>query len=525
MGIEVNELPLEDALAKVERARTWSPRVVSRLEHHIRTAADEDLFRLNPLQWASHRNVDEYEAVDLFLHAAKVGLFYMDWNVICPCCGKVMHSLRGLHGLQARNTCTVCFRRDQSTLDDYVQVTFTISPAVRRIRFHDPETLSLDEYTFTYLYEPTTRLAGVLTTRDAMQMFQRHFSSFSPGERVTVETAMDPGILSCTNLLGDQSFGLLATGEPSLEPQRIAATFTDTGFEVPLDPIQPGEFDVGPVSLAGTFYAIRPGPVIIEFEQRAGVAATLAVIFFPVFGMEAAHPLPDGGDLTTVIDAALAGASSADVSFGSPRLTAKRLFATQTFHDLFRSEVFQESEGFGVKDVTILFTDIKGSTQLYQHIGDLNAYALVREHYGILSHAVASQHGAVVKTIGDAIMATFVRPVDAVAAGLEMLRELPRMNQSSVYGDLVLKIGIHHGAAISVTLNDRVDYFGQTVNMASRVQGSAGGDEMLLTEETFLSDGVSELLRESGSRVDSERIPLRGIDESLTVYKVAAPAH
>ena len=120
--------------------------------------------------------MDEYEAVDLFLHAAKVGLFYMDWNVICSCCGKVMHSLRGLHGLQARNTCTVCFRRDRATLDDYVQVTFTISPAVRRIRFHEPETLSLDEYCFTYLFEPTAILAGVLTTRDAAQMFQRHLS-------------------------------------------------------------------------------------------------------------------------------------------------------------------------------------------------------------------------------------------------------------------------------------------------------------------------------------------------------------
>jgi hypothetical protein len=72
---------VEEALAKVERARSWSPRVVSRLEHHIRTAADEDLFRVNPLQWASHRSLDEYEAVDLFLHAAKVGLFYRDGKI------------------------------------------------------------------------------------------------------------------------------------------------------------------------------------------------------------------------------------------------------------------------------------------------------------------------------------------------------------------------------------------------------------------------------------------------------------
>ena len=160
---------------------------------------------------------------------------------------------------------------------------------MRRIRFHEPETLSLDEYCFTYLYEPTAILAGVLTTRDAAQLFQRHLSAFSPGDRVIVETTADPGVLSCANVRGEQSFGLLATGDPSLDRQRIPVTFTDTGFEVPMEPIQPGEFDVGPVSLAGTFYPIRPGPVIIEFEQRSRVASTLSVIFFPVFGMTAPY--------------------------------------------------------------------------------------------------------------------------------------------------------------------------------------------------------------------------------------------
>ena len=192
MDIEVDELALEEALAKIERVRTWSPRVVSRLEHHIRTAADEDLFRINPLQWASHRSVDEYEAVDLFLHAAKVGLFYMDWNVICSCCGKVLHSLRGLHGLQARNTCTVCFRRDRATLDDYVQVTFTISPAVRRIRFHEPETLSLDEYCFTYLYEPTAIARRRADDPGCGAVVPAAPVAFSPGDRVTVETTRGP---------------------------------------------------------------------------------------------------------------------------------------------------------------------------------------------------------------------------------------------------------------------------------------------------------------------------------------------
>jgi hypothetical protein len=65
MELQVNDDALEDALARIESARTWSPRVVSRLEHLVRTAADEDLFRVNPLRWASDRGVDEYEAVDL----------------------------------------------------------------------------------------------------------------------------------------------------------------------------------------------------------------------------------------------------------------------------------------------------------------------------------------------------------------------------------------------------------------------------------------------------------------------------
>jgi class 3 adenylate cyclase len=465
------------------------------------------------------RGVDQYEAVDLFLHGAKLGLFTMDWNVICPCCGIVIRSLRELHGLKAQNTCTVCFRKDDATLDDYVQVTFTIAPTVRQIRFHDPDGLSLDEYVIPFLYEPSVRLAGVLPPEYAFELFQRHRSPFLPGDRLTVDTTAEPGLLSCVDPLSQESFGLLASGEPDPEPQRLEIVLTDEGFVVPLPVVQPGDFDIGPFSYAGTFYRIRPGRVILEFEQRSRARAALAVIYFAVFGLPEGSR-PQGFPQTGPIDPSVVP----NTGFATPRLTVKQLFATQTFHDLFRAEVFRESEGFGVKDVTVLFTDLKGSTQLYQHEGDLNAYALVRQHYGVLSHAVSNQHGAVVKTIGDAIMATFVRPVDAVAAGLEMLRELPRMNQSAAHGDLVLKVGIHRGAAISVTLNDRIDYFGQTVNIASRVQATAEGNELLLTEETYSADGVRELLEASGCTVTSAQASLRSIERPLTIHRVAGCA-
>lgn len=537
MDFKVNDNYLEDALAKVEQARTWSPRVISKLENSIHTADDQDLFRVSPLQWASQKNVDEYEAVDLFLHGAKAGIFYMEWDVLCPCCGKLSQSLRDLHSVQSSSTCKLCFRKDKPNLDDSVQITFTLSPAVRPLRFHHPETLSLEDYCFRYLFEPSTIINGMMPLMDAFQYTRRHFSAFSPGEKITVETEVGVGALACLNLFSQQSFGLIARGAPTTEVQKIAVKLSDSGFEVPLPEMQPGEFNVGPFAFAGTFYPIRPGKVIVEFEQGASAKAALLVAFSPIplDGMESLEIPPDlpvsaeisaelSGLIETVKNASANMQMMPDHTFTSPRLTAKRLFASQTFHDLFPAEVFQDAEGFGIKDVTILFTDLKGSTQLYQQIGDLNAYALVREHYGVLNTAILNQHGAIVKTIGDAIMANFNQPVEAVGAALEMLSGIKKLNQSSQHGGLILKIGIHRGAAISVTLNNRIDYFGQTSNIASRVQGSAGGDEIFLTEEIYTSAGVPELLQTNHRKVESILIPLRGIDEPVKIYKVTGAA-
>ncbi len=102
MDFTINDDYLEEALAKIERVRNWGPRVISKLEKFIRTANDEDLFRVSPLQWALQKSVDEYEAVDLFLHGAKAGLFYMEWDVICGCCGRISQSLRDLHSLESQ---------------------------------------------------------------------------------------------------------------------------------------------------------------------------------------------------------------------------------------------------------------------------------------------------------------------------------------------------------------------------------------------------------------------------------------
>src|SRR5262249_41200020 len=163
---------------------TWSPRVISKLETTVRAASDDDLFRVNPIEWAQSRNIDEYEAVDLFLYSAKAGLFSADWNLICPCCGAVMRSLRNLHKARSRNVCPVCFRDDSSRLDDYVQVTFTISPSIRSIVFHHPEDLPLEDYAFKYLFarNASIPLDPELTIREFIESVTHYRAEVMPGD-------------------------------------------------------------------------------------------------------------------------------------------------------------------------------------------------------------------------------------------------------------------------------------------------------------------------------------------------------
>ena len=115
----------------------------------------------------------------------------------------------------------------------------------------------------------------------------------------------------------------------------------------------------------------------------------------------------------------------------APFLSGKRLLTTQTFRDLFRSEVIRGSEGLGVKDIALLFTDLKGSTALYDRIGDLNAFALVQQHFDRLQDVTVRHNGAIIKTIGDAVMAAFLNPADAVQAALDMRSEIASFNAAA----------------------------------------------------------------------------------------------
>jgi class 3 adenylate cyclase len=206
-----------------------------------------------------------------------------------------------------------------------------------------------------------------------------------------------------------------------------------------------------------------------------------------------------------------------------PFLSGGDLLNLQRFRDLFRYQGLDPSLRLRLGSLTLLFTDLKGSTALYEATGDITAYSVVREHFQILLGAVRTHQGAVVKTMGDAVMASFSNPIDATRAALSMLRGMAAVTQR--VGQLGyhtgLKVGIHEGTALAVANDDRLDFFGQTVNIAARVQALADADEVCVTARVMQMPGVLALFHEHGYTATSSEVELRGVGGRTEVFRFA----
>jgi len=193
--------------------------------------------------------------------------------------------------------------------------------------------------------------------------------------------------------------------------------------------------------------------------------------------------------------------------------TAAEVTALQVFRDLFASEALRPGEQISVGTLTVLFTDLKNSTRMYREIGDATAFGRVMNHFDVLKQAIADEGGALVKTIGDAVMAVFRHPASALRAMLQAQQRLafpPNGMQP-----LALKAGLHTGPCIAVTLNDRLDYFGSTVNLAARLEGQSTGNDVVVSSAVYFDPEVRELLSDPGNNFASSRfeMPLKGFDE------------
>jgi adenylate cyclase len=209
------------------------------------------------------------------------------------------------------------------------------------------------------------------------------------------------------------------------------------------------------------------------------------------------------------------------VAWNDQAVTAADVSTMQAFRDWFASQALRPDVQLGITHLAVLFTDLRGSTQLYREIGDAPAFERVLEHFEVLRRSVDQHAGAQIKTIGDAIMAAFLDPAQGVAAGLEILRGMAQLNQARTDYPLRLKLGLHTGAAIAVTLNERLDYFGTTVNIASRLEGQAQGDDLIISDDVMRLPTVQRVLGENEVQVETFKTQLKGfVNEEFQLYRI-----
>ena len=221
---ELNDVLLDEKLGQLEKVRVWSPRVISRFEAIIRGADDYSLFRVNALHYAQEKGMAEREAIDLFLYAAKIGLFEMQWQLVCPVCGHIVESLPSLRHVHSRFHCSTCFAETTATLDDTIQVTFTISPSVRDILFNHPESVSsLDLIVKNHWTRGIISDPSGLALDQLWITYTRFFEYIPPGETRLVEFDAVKGTLHLFSDIHVNTVGpFFLVGEPAgSELQRL----------------------------------------------------------------------------------------------------------------------------------------------------------------------------------------------------------------------------------------------------------------------------------------------------------------
>jgi class 3 adenylate cyclase len=451
--------------------------VVAAMRALVRDAPDGQLVHIDPLDFADRHGLAAQATIDAFLHATRLGLFDLSWNVVCPDCGGILSASITLGQIRHSELgCALCDRTYECDLDDRIAVTFTVNPRVRTIRAHRPDQQTPIEYLREHYLGPTLALPHGADFQAIVDRWCLWQGTVPAGAAATAEVMLPAGwVIVCEYRMHGATIVEVA-GEAATAPQPVTVTLTHAGAS----PRRTG---------------LRPGPARITIENRS-----------------------DGVGLVT-----LAHANDAlhdMMARRKPYLTGKQVVTSQTFRNLFRSDVLAMDQGLKLRNLTVLFTDVRGSTELYDRIGDLAAYDLVRRHFGVLGEVVRDRGGSIVKTIGDAVMASFPSPAAGMAAALDMRAEMATFNRRGGADEIVLKIGMHAGPCLAVWSNDRLDFFGQTVNIAARVQSIARAGSIVATARVALDDQVRRLLDDARATPTARQATLRGIRDEVTVFEV-----
>ncbi len=459
------------------------PGLIEHMQRHLLEAPDEDVLKMRPFELGDRWGTDRRETLAAFLYATTAGLVEMSWDVLCPNCRLSKASFGSLAGVQGEAHCDSCNITFDAAFDRQVEVRFTVATSIGEIadrRFCSGGPMTLPHVVAQVVLAPgETRSVSVSLEPGA---YRARSQQSAIAAVIDVSEATEPD-------------GATNGARPSVRPELVEERGS-TRAPLSLPKGSPRTDEVAkPLRITVSSDALRPpllgadaGSVCLEICCETPIAATVSI------------ERPEWPE--TAATAALVG-------------------TLHEFRDLFGSEALAPGLQLAVQRLGFLFTDLTGSTALYEAVGQARAFRLVQDHFEVLGREIVAHKGALVKTIGDAVMATFPTGADAFDAALAMQRALRRVDTGGAADPArLLKVGVHEGPCIAVGANGRLDYFGTTVNVAARIQAEARGGEVLASADVLADPTIQERLQAEGLLSVEAEVRLRGIREPVRVYRV-----
>src|SRR6202049_3686561 len=272
---------------------------VAAIERFVADASDRALCRINLLDFAARQHLDEEEVIAAFLHAARLGIFELSWNVLCPGCGGVLDASATLKTVSRDEyVCALCAEGYAPTLDDMVEVTFTLSRRIRRIAAHEPDELPYFEYMRQIFWA-----SGIDLPDDLEQLGQEitlDTLELPAGEKAQLSLQLPAEFLIVFEPVSHAAHFIDVKGEPTRERQNLSMVFND--LQAPTGTTE-----------------MRPGPLRLALENRTERRVLPAVWR----GGDGVHQL---------------------LARRRPFLTAKRLLTNQTFRDIYRTHTLDPDQ-------------------------------------------------------------------------------------------------------------------------------------------------------------------------------------
>lgn len=462
----------EQVLKFVENSE-YEKSLVTKLFTILQNESVENIQRINPLYLSKKHNLNSKETTNILIKASRSGIFDLSWSLICPTCGAILIQNKSINNLnEESNFCSICSINVPVNLDDYVEVVFKFNPNV----------LPLSKYQMSF-----------------SSFFSQSFNRSESLEEYTNTNSLDFFFLE-----SGKSKSIQFNGTENVL-YRIIAINVNKCIEIHIssnNSINDNKYiNISDKGFSSDKIMLKAGQIELELLNNCSEQIGFALV--RTFSEKINKILKN------------------DPPFFTPFLTGKDLLNNNVFRKLFKIDQLSTDLKLNLRSITLLFTDLKGSTNMYDLIGDISAYDLIQKHFKILSAIVEKYNGVIIKTMGDAIMAAFSNPEDGLLASIEMLEDIKSVNTKDIKS-LNLKVGLHEGHALVINRDNHLDYFGQNVNIAARIQGIAGPDEIFISQSIFNFKEIKRVLFENKDKIKIYRrqTKLKGIGEHQVVYKL-----